>query len=183
MGARGPKPLPANVHRIRGNPSKLPAGSLFDEFRPEVEIPDRPAWIWIDAKREWTRITEELARYGLISKLDRAALILYVQAYGEYAWATKQLNAAMDAAAKRRAEDEAAGIPWSGEDGIMVLSPNGSLIYSHYWVVKRRAEESVAKHLAAFGLSPSARSRVTPSDNRQSSLFGDSGAPDAWTSL
>ena len=29
MGQRGPKPLPANVHMLRGNASKKPLGSLF----------------------------------------------------------------------------------------------------------------------------------------------------------
>ena len=31
MGARGPKPLPANVHHLRGNPSKKPLGAILDE--------------------------------------------------------------------------------------------------------------------------------------------------------
>ena len=46
MGARGPKALPGNVHLLRGNPSKKAVGALFDEFRPEVEIPDTPSWMW-----------------------------------------------------------------------------------------------------------------------------------------
>lgn len=77
MGQRGPKPLPANVHQLRGNASKKPIGAILDEFRPEVEIPDFPSWIWPEAKKEWKRVSYELERYGLVSKLDRAALVLY----------------------------------------------------------------------------------------------------------
>src|SRR5690242_18226422 len=71
MGTRGPRALPANVHILRGNPSKKPLGELFDELRPEVEIPDCPSWIWSEAKKEWKRVSAELEKYGLISKLDR----------------------------------------------------------------------------------------------------------------
>ena len=50
MGARGPKPLPANVHLLRSNPSKKSLDDLFNEFNPEVEIPDAPSWMWPEAK-------------------------------------------------------------------------------------------------------------------------------------
>jgi len=51
MGLRGPKALPANVHLLRNNPSKKPLASLFDEFRPEVDIPKVPPWLWAEAKK------------------------------------------------------------------------------------------------------------------------------------
>jgi P27 family predicted phage terminase small subunit len=174
--------LPANVHVLRGNPSKLPASRLLDEFRPEVEIPDCPSWLWEDAREEWDRITAELARYGLVSQLDRAALVLYVQAWAMLAWAEKNLSAAMRDAESKRAAAEAAGQVYDGGDGIMVKTASGNFTYSHYWVVKRRAAEDVNRYLAAFGLSPASRSRVTTSDNRQGDLFQDAGET-AWSSL
>lgn len=182
MGARGPKPLPGNVHLLRGNPSKKAAGALFDEFRPEVEIPDTPSWLWVEAKKEWKRIATELERYGLISKLDRAALVLYCQAWAKMVWAEKMLSRAMKIADEKRVAAEAAGEAWNGGDGIMVPTANGNLIYSHYWVVGRRAAEDVKRNLDLFGLSPSARSKVTTSDNRQGSLF-EEGSQDEWQSL
>jgi P27 family predicted phage terminase small subunit len=182
MGTRGPQPLPANVHILRGNPSKLPVASLFDEFRPEVEIPDSPSWMWPEAKKEWKRVTAELQRYGLISKLDRAALVLYVQAWAKMVWAEKMLSKAMLQAEEKRAAAEAAGEEYVGGDGIMVKTAGGNFTYSHYWVVGRRSAEDVNRYLALFGLSPSSRSRVTTSDNRQANLFQDVGQ-DKWSAL
>lgn len=183
MGTRGPAPLPGNVHLLRGNASKKPLGTLFDEFRPEVDIPDAPPWIWADAKKEWNRITPELKRYGLVSKLDRAALVLYCQAWGEYAWAKKKFGDAMKEAEKGRIAAEKKGEVWKGGDGFMVPTPNGSFAYSPYWVMAKRAGEEVKTYLQAFGLSPSSRARVTTSDNRQGSLFDEAGQSDEWTDL
>lgn len=181
MGSRGPQPLPANVHRLRGNPSKKSLDSLFEEFQPEVEIPDAPRWLWPEAKKEWKRVTVELERYGLISKLDRAALVLYVQAWARLVWAEQQLSRSMAKAEENRAAAEARGEEWKGGDGIMVPSPNGSFQYSHHWVVQRRAAQEVHWYLQSFGLSPASRGRVTQSNNRQGSLFGEPAGDDAWS--
>lgn len=179
MGSRGPQPLPSNVHRLRGNPSKKPEADLIDDFNPEVEIPSAPKWIWPEARKEWRRIGAELERYGLISKLDRAALVLYCQAWARLVWAETMLSRAMNTAEAKRIEAEALGEEWKGGDGIMVPSPNGSLVYSHHWVVQRRAAQEVHWYLQSFGLSPSSRGRVKTSDNRQQALFEQPGI-DAW---
>lgn len=180
MGSRGPQPLPNNVHLLRGNPSKKSAAELLDDFNPEVEIPSAPKWLWQEARKEWRRIGNELQRYGLISKLDRAALVLYCQAWAKLVWAETMLSRAMAIAEEKRLEAEAAGEVWKGGDGIWVPTGTaGAFQYSHHWVVQRRASEEVAKYLQAFGLSPAARGRVRTSDNRQQTLFGQPGE-DAW---
>lgn len=169
-GSRGPAALPANVHLLRGNASKKPLDELFNEFNPEVEIPDAPSWMWAEAKKEWKRVSAELFKYGLISKLDRAALVLYVQAWAKMVWAERAMARAMKESEKKRKEAEDKGEDYTGGDGIMVRTANGNMIYSHHWVVGRRAAEDVNRYLASFGMSPSARGRVSPSDNRQASL-------------
>ena len=120
MGQRGPKPLPGNVHLLRGNASKKPLGALLDEFQPEVEIPSFPSWIWPEAKKEWKRISGELERYGLVSKLDRAALVLYCQAWAKMVWSENQLSRAMKQAETARLEAEAKGEEYTGGDGLMI---------------------------------------------------------------
>lgn len=182
MGSRGPRPLPANVHILRGNASKKPAASLMDEFRPEVEIPDFPVWIWPEAKKEWKRLTGELERYGLVSKLDRAALVLYCQAWAKMVWAERQLARAMKESEAARAQAEARGETYAGGDGIMIKTANGNFVYSHHWVVGRHASAEVKRYLDLFGLSPSARAKVTTSDNRQGTLF-EPATQDKWNSL
>jgi P27 family predicted phage terminase small subunit len=182
MGQRGPKPLPANVHQLRGNASKKPIGAILDEFRPEVEIPDFPSWIWPEAKKEWKRVSYELERYGLVSKLDRAALVLYCQAWAKMVWAERALSRAMKAAEDARIAAEKAGEDYQGGDGLMIKTANGNFTYSHHWVVGKHAASEVKRYLDLFGLSPSARSRVTTSDNRQGALFQE-GTQDAWNAL
>jgi P27 family predicted phage terminase small subunit len=182
MGQRGPAPLPANVHLIRGNASKKPIGAILDEFRPEVEIPHFPAWIWPEAKKEWKRLSFELERYGLISKLDRAALVLYCQAWAKMVWAEQQLARAMAKADADRAAAEAAGQEYTGGDGLMVKTAGGNFTYSHHWVVGKHAASEVKRCLDLFGLSPSARSRVTTSDNRQGTLFQEA-SQDEWNGV
>ncbi len=182
MGQPGPKPLPGNVHALRGNPSKKPMGQLLDEFKPEVEIPDFPSWIWPEAKKEWKRISAELEKYGLVSKLDRAALVLYCQAWAKMVWAERQLSRAMKLAEEAREKAEAAGVEYTGGDGLMIKTAGGNFTYSHHWVVGKHAASEVKRCLDLFGLSPSARSRVSTSDNRQGTLFQEAGQ-DKWNDL
>jgi len=182
MGQRGPQPLPANVHLLRGNPSKKSLASITDEFKPEVEIPSFPSWIWPEAKKEWKRISVELERYGLVSKLDRAALVLYCTAWARMVWAEQMLTRAMKDADKKRAEAEARGEEYQGGDGLMVKTANGNFTYSHHWVVGKHAAAQVKQYLELFGLSPSHRAGVRTSDNRQSSLFEEA-SQDEWNKL
>lgn len=173
MGQRGPKPLPSNVHLLRSNPSKKTPAQLMDSLQPEIDIPDCPAHLWPEAKKEWKRITVELKRYGLISKLDRAALCLYVQAWAELVWAEKMLKRNMARAAQKMAEAEEAGQEYTGGDGMVEFTSNGNMMYSPYWVIVNKARTAVDRYLANFGMSPSSRGRVNPSNHLQRSLFGE----------
>lgn len=171
--SRGPKPLPANVHLLRGNPSKKPLADLVDGLQVEVEIPGCPPHLLPEARKEWKRITPELERYGLISKLDRAALALYCQAWARWVWAERQMARAQALAEQLQAEADAKGLPYTGGDGLTVPTPNGHMTYSPHWVIANKAMEQVHKYLASFGLDPATRGRVNPSNNRQMPLFGD----------
>jgi phage terminase small subunit len=180
MGQRGPKPLPGNVHQLRGNASKKPIATLLDELKPEVEIPGCPRHLLPEARKEWKRVAAELERYGLVSKLDRADLALYCQAWAWWVYHEEQLQRAMALAAENKAAWEKAELdrlagaeqrgesyalrPWVGGDGFMIPTPNGSFTYSPHWVAKNKAAEQVDKFAASFGLSPSSRSRVSMSD-------------------
>lgn len=173
MGKPGPKPYPANVHVLRGNASKKSIADLVDEFQPEVEIPGCPSHLLPEARKEWKRITPELERYGLISKLDRASLALYCQAWARWVWAERQLQRAQATAEAAMAAAEAAGKEYTGGDGITVPTPNGHMTYSPHWVVANKAMEQVHKYLASFGLDPASRGRVAPSKVRQRDWIDD----------
>jgi P27 family predicted phage terminase small subunit len=173
------------VHLLRGNPSKLPLSQLMDSLQPEIEVPGCPPHLLPEARKEWKRITPELERYGLISKLDRGALALYCQAWARWVWAERQLQRAMELAEQRRAEAEARGEVYAGGDGMTVPTPNGHVTYSPHWVIANKSMAQVQSFLAEFGLSPSQRSRVSPSNHLQRSLpgMGDDDTPQGFGAL
>jgi P27 family predicted phage terminase small subunit len=169
VGERGPKTTPVPLQLVRGDPRNHGQGklaALLDEtIRPAVEIPDAPSSLSKEARAEWDRIAPHLAKLGLVSQIDRAALAAYCTAWGDYTWAEnriKQLNVEA-----RKAGDK------TGERGRIWDTPSGYKQISVPLQIRNRAMEMMAKFLSEFGMSPAARSRVTPSATAgQSSLPG-----------
>jgi P27 family predicted phage terminase small subunit len=173
MGSRGPKPTSANVHYLKGNPSKKSAASLMDSLQPEIELPGVPAHLLPEAKKEYRRIKEELMRYGLVSKIDRAALCLYLSSWAELVYAEKMLARKMKAAQKAMEAADKTGEEYKGGDGMTEVTTNGNVIYSPWWVIANKMRGQVDKFLSNFGMSPSSRGRVSPSNHLQRDLFND----------
>lgn len=173
MGARGPKPLPSNVLALRGS-RRVGAGQNV-EVEPEIEIPGCPRHLLPEARKEWKRIGPELETLGLISRIDRTALALYCQEYAWWVWHDEALQRDLKISAAKRAEweskSENAGKEWAGGDGFMLPTPNGAWAYNPHWVARKSHGLALDKFLANFGMSPSARGRVTAS-SRQMSLPG-----------
>jgi P27 family predicted phage terminase small subunit len=117
-----------------------------------------------EAKAEWERIIPQLLRFRLIAELDTASLSLYCQAYGRWQQAEKSIA---DMAAK------------TSGDGMLIKAPSGYPIQNPYLAIANRAMEDCNKYLQAFGLSPSARAKVTPA-NQQLELFAGTSE---WSSL
>lgn len=151
-GERGPKPTPANLHILRGNPSKKPIAALLDEaVRPPVDIPECPDHLKGESRAEWDRITPHLYALGLISQIDRAALSGYCDNWGEYVWACTRID-------DLNAQDQ------TGERGRIWDTPSGYKQISVLQQIRNRSLEQMAKFLAMFGMSPADRTRVTQSD-------------------
>lgn len=87
---RGRKPIPSNVHALRGNPGRRPLKENY--LKPSAAIPQCPDFLSPIARAEWQRITEQLSVLGLVSELDRAALAAYCVAYGRWVEAEEQLR-------------------------------------------------------------------------------------------
>lgn len=158
--------MPANVHLLHGNASKKPLSQLLDGVHPEVEIPKCPPHLQAEARKEWKRISVELEKLGLVSRLDRAALAAYCTAWAEAVHCEKKIDA-MNAADP------------NGEAGLVSYTPSGYVQMSVWVQIRNRAYDRMMKFAAEFGMSPSARSRVTPSDNAQLGLPGMDPAPEA----
>jgi P27 family predicted phage terminase small subunit len=153
MGTRGPKPTPAALKAVTGSRIRL-AADLGEGINPPVCIPPMPRHLVGPARTEWKRIAPRLLELGLVTALDRAALTMYCQAWGDVVLFSAQI------AAERKAMT-AAGKPET--DAMWRLLPSG--IARPTVLVKLLADAEVRcdRALAHFGLSPSQRSRVTAS--------------------
>ncbi|KQT37690.1 phage terminase small subunit P27 family [Methylophilus sp. Leaf414] len=171
-GSRGPNSLPANVHALRGA-SKTPIANLTDSLQPEIEIPGCPNHLLKEARKEWKRITPELEKYGLISKLDRAALAAYCQSWALLVFVEEQLQRRMAIYEKKRLDAEARGEVYEGGDGLVEFTTNGNIIHSPYIAMRSRLIYTLQQALVNFGFTPAARGRVTPSTRLNRDMFDD----------
>ena len=151
MAKPGPKPLPSNVHIMRGNPSKKPLANLSDEVRPEIEIPNCPKHLQAEARKEYKRISVELESLGLISKIDRAALAAYCSAWAEYVFCEEKIA--------ELNKNDPLGLP-----GYVTKTPSGYQQMSIWVSIRTRALYTMKTFAVEFGMTPSSRSRVTPGE-------------------
>jgi len=161
---QGRKPKPTVLKLIQGNPGRRPL--KLDEFRPAVAIPRPPAHVRenVEAYKEWKRVTAELAQYGLIAHVDRADLTFYCVNWARHVEAEDII--------KKAADRDPIGA------GLFVKTPNGFPVQSPWLSVSNKAMEFCWKFLSDFGMSPSARTRVSPSDPQMSLPFTPAtGAP------
>jgi P27 family predicted phage terminase small subunit len=144
----GRKPKPTQLRIIEGNPGHRPLQK--NEPKPTPVAPTRPDWLDPEAKREWGRIVPELERLGLLTLVDRGALAAYCQAWGRAVQAEKVL----------------AG-------GLTFTTPNGYVQQRPEVAIAQKSWQLVRAFAAEFGLTPSARSRLSvqkPEDEAEDDL-------------
>lgn len=133
---RGRKPKPTETKIIEGNPGKRALNN--QEPKPKVIIPDAPTHLQGDALDEYKRVSAELSTLKIITNLDRAALVSYCQAWGDYVKACKKIKT----------------------EGEVITSDKGNL-YQNPWVgIKTGAMDRMLRISAEFGMTPSSRSRL-----------------------
>lgn len=133
---RGRKPKPTESKKLEGNPGKRKLNDK--EPKPQVVIPDVPDHLQGEARIEYKRISTELSALKIITNLDRAALVSYCQAWGDYVKACKQIKT----------------------EGEVITSDKGNL-YQNPWVgIKTSAMDRMLRISAEFGMTPSSRTRL-----------------------
>jgi len=135
---RGPKPTPAEIVDVTGNPGRRPIKPAAKGFgkvgTPPADMSSVAAAKWARAADEWRLV---------LTGSDRDALRMYCEAWAEMLNATERVN----------------------EDGAMILTPNG-MVQKSPWLTKlEQSREFCRKMLAEFGGSPSARTRVGGTDD------------------
>lgn len=136
MGVPGRKPKPTRLKVIEGNRGKRPIKK--DEPKPPPAAPTPPSWLGREAKAEWRRVVPELDRLGMISLIDRAALVAYCETWETYV-------AAVRAARK---------------DGVLVQGERG-MVKNPAQQIARDAGAALRSWCEQFGFTPSARGRMS----------------------
>ncbi len=142
----GPPRKPTRIRILEGNASKRPLPSA--EPKPTEGTPTRPEWVAPEAKREWRRIVPELRRLGLLTLVDRAALVGYCQQWGRYVQAEKILT----------------------EKGLTFETENGYVMQRPEVAIATKALQLVKAFCTEFGLTPAARARLSAPDAKVKGL-------------
>ncbi len=142
----GPPRKPTSLRILEGNASKRPLPSA--EPQPREGTPTRPEWVSPEAKREWGRIVPELRRLGLLTMVDRAALVGYCQEWARYVQAEKILTKE--------------GLTFSTESGYVTQRPEVAIAAKSLQLVKAFCTE--------FGLTPAARARLSAPGPKEKGL-------------
>ena len=137
MAQRGRKPKPTAIKELEGNPGKRPLNK--NEPKPDKNAPRCPAWLEEEAKREWKRMGKILEQLGLLTEMDMAAFAGYCQAYARWKEAEEFIT----------------------QHGTMIRTPNGYLQQVPQVSIAQTNLKIMLKFCEQFGLTPSARSRMT----------------------
>lgn len=136
MAKRGRKPKPPEL--------KIMAGERSDRGNPNAPprldgLPEPPAYLDAHGLDAWNRLLPVLDGMGTIGYQDGAALGLLCGAFSRYVRATAKLNAS---------------------DTDLTVPTRYGLKASPYEAIATRAEATILRILAEFGMTPSARNRV-----------------------
>ncbi|EKT55526.1 phage terminase small subunit P27 family [Providencia sneebia] len=137
----GPPKTPTHLQLVRGNPSKRPINKK--EHKPPSGVPPTPKYFDKQGKYWFKRMAEDLDALGVMSQLDAKALELMVEAYVEYRHHCDVL------------EEE--GYTYN------TTSMTGDIIKKAHPAVTMKADawKRIRAMLGEFGMTPSARARVT----------------------
>ena len=109
---------------------------------------------------EWGRLANELHELGVLTRLDRAVLAGYCQAWADWVEAEQQLQkfGKVIRTATRTTVRR-------GKDGTEVTeNTGGNVVQSPFLAIRNKSLELMMKFAAEMGLSASSRSRVTRSE-------------------
>lgn len=160
MGLRGPKPTPSAIKVARGTWRADRAAP----HEPTVSgKPTCPNWLQPEAKKEYRRLVRLLSGMGVVGSVDGNALARYATTWMRWRQAVQMIEKGGEMMIVR------------GDDG----KPTG-VKPSPYIYLARSLAEQLDKLEAAFGLNPSARSRITVSNppefrDQDKSRFFDAG--------
>lgn len=131
----GTKPKPDAIKALEGVGKHR---RNHNQPQPEITIPSCPAFLDVEAKAEWARITKELNLVGVISKLERAVLTGYCVLWSDL---------------RRYIKDR------DGTSPIIKTAP-GTIVQNPLENLVHKTAERLLRYEVELGLTPSSRNRI-----------------------
>ena len=135
---------PTHLKLVKGNPGRRPLPT--SEPKPRGK-PTCPAWLSIEAKREWRRMAVEMHALGLLTSIDRSVFAAYCESVAVLVRATKGMNAM-------------AALDPASHGGLVVIAASGNAMQNPLVMTARQAKADMVRYAAEFGMSPSAQTRI-----------------------
>ena len=135
----GRKPKPTAIKILEGNPGKRALN--LNEPQPPKKAPSCPAWLNLEARREWRRLAPTMEMLGILTEVDRAAFAAYCQAYARWREAEEKIKAT----------------------NLIFKTPSGYPQQSPYVGIAQQSMKIMKDFASEFGLTPAARSRIVAS--------------------
>lgn len=142
MAGRPRKPTALKV--LHGDFEKNPQRRNKLEPQPEVDVPECPSKLTVVGRNEWRRLCRELKQLGVISLAERASLEKYCEAYER--------------------EHECNNIV--KKEGRFYQTENGPREHPASKAARNYHDQCV-KLLTAFGLNPTARTRLAVNEKTE----------------
>jgi P27 family predicted phage terminase small subunit len=138
----GRRPAPTSLRMLRGNPGKRPLNPL--EPQPErapASFDEPPEELAGDelAVAEWRRVVPLLRTCGLVTTLDKPALVALTQTWSSYLRATAKVRA----------------------QGMVLRTSAGLPVTNPYALAADRLLGQVRRLWQEFGIGPASRARTT----------------------
>lgn len=139
----GRPPKPTALHKLHGTTRRYHLEQRGQEPQPVGDLTEAPDWFTPSQREGWQYVMEHCPR-GLLKKLDRAALVMWVEAEDRHRGAM-----IAQATLNNRSRD----LPYlvKGPDGLMV---------SPYVEIIDRAAKTMIRLIGELGFSPCARPRI-----------------------
>ena len=122
---------------------------------PLAGIPEPPNYLDDAALAHWQEITAQIAEAGVLSKLDRDALIIYITTWSRW----------------HRAEAELAKT--GKKQGVIIVARNGYMQPNPWYKIAKDCLRVMTTYIDKFGLSPRARDRLTFPEAKKASSKWD----------
>lgn len=148
--ARGRKPTPTHLRLVSGNPGRRPINK--SEPKPLRTLPSPPAHVSDKAREIWGRLSVILDDMGVLTTADTLALEVLAEAYADWLGARDALEE-------------------FGSRYYETVNQTGGVMHrAHPAVaVMQDADKRIKAWLSEFGLTPSARSRVSGNGEKDTS--------------